>query len=54
MFALVRSCRTFYDAPKQEFLTQLATSAQSQSDAVPPFLGDIEALFGCTWLHALR
>jgi hypothetical protein len=48
MFALVRSCHTFYYVPKHAFLAMLATSAQSQSSAVPPILGDIEGLFGYT------
>jgi hypothetical protein len=46
MYAMRRCCHRFYYVPKQEFLTQLATSAQSQSNAVPPILGDIEAVFG--------
>jgi hypothetical protein len=46
MLALVRSCHSFYYEPKHAFLTMLATSAQSQTSAVPPILGDIEALFG--------
>jgi hypothetical protein len=46
MHALVRSCHTFYYVPKREFLTQLATSAQRPSNAVPPILGDIEAIYG--------
>jgi hypothetical protein len=46
MHALVRSCHTFYYVPKREYLTQLATSAQSPSNAVPPILGDIEAIYG--------
>jgi hypothetical protein len=54
MLALVRACNTFYYEPKHAFLTMLATSAQSQSNAVPPILGDIEALFGyCTTGFAL-
>jgi hypothetical protein len=54
IYALRRCCHTFYYAPKQEFLTQLATSAQSQANAVPPILGDIEAVFGyCAAFFAL-
>ena len=54
MLALVRACNTFYYEPKYAFLTMLATSAHSQSNAVPPILGDIEALLGyCTTGFAL-
>ena len=47
VFALVRSCHTFYYEPKQQFLSQLPPSEHGQVPAVvPPLLGDIEAAYG--------
>jgi hypothetical protein len=44
IFALVRSCHTFYYEPKQSF-AQLPP-AQSHANVAPPLLGDIEAQYG--------
>jgi hypothetical protein len=46
IYALVRSCHTFYYEPKGAFLTQLAASAHGQSNVVLPLLGDIEPMYG--------
>jgi hypothetical protein len=46
LFALVRSCHTFYYEPKQRFISQLPPSAFSQANLVPPLLGDIEMQYG--------
>jgi hypothetical protein len=49
MLALVHSFDTFYYQPKEAFLVaQLALSAQSRTNAVPPLLGDIERPYGYT------
>jgi hypothetical protein len=45
LFALVRSFRMFYYAPKERFITQFATSAQAEAPVEPPILGDVEVLY---------
>jgi hypothetical protein len=48
IFVLARFLHTFYYEPKEAFLSQLPSSAESQLNVVPPLFGDIESICSYT------